>query len=247
VVCKRPVACCQALILPSLNAVIGDDDLEEAFPNGYWRENAKYIKALDKQLEQAEIDEFMSSKTPSMIPGTMDTVELQSDSDNLERRDEERNIKDSDKILRLCPSVSYNDYLQNVPPLETLPAIPGPLDSDTEVDAAMSKNQLQLAADESLFWDSLSGGELTESELSDEATPAEVLASLTERSELLSESYRRRIDAPTAQTYDESREIIRAMGIPCFETTGAYEAEAAAASLVLKGYADYVASEDTVR
>ena len=36
------------------------------------------------------------------------------------------------------------------------------------------------------------------------------------------------------------------MGVPCVEADGPFEAEALAASLVLRGQADYVASEDTV-
>jgi len=46
-------------------------------------------------------------------------------------------------------------------------------------------------------------------------------------------------------TYEESKDILRAMGVPCVESTGPYEAEALASSLVLNGCADYVASEDT--
>jgi flap endonuclease-1 len=72
------------------------------------------------------------------------------------------------------------------------------------------------------------------------------LISLAEKSNLISESYERRNNPPTAQTYEESKEIIRALGVPCLDSDGPYEAEALAASLVLNGHADYVASEDTV-
>ncbi|KAF5371722.1 hypothetical protein D9758_003405 [Tetrapyrgos nigripes] len=73
----------------------------------------------------------------------------------------------------------------------------------------------------------------------------EVLISLTEKSSLMSESYKRSAQTPTTRTYNECKEILAAMGVPCVEATGAYEAEAVASSLVLNGYADYVASEDT--
>ncbi|KAF5371720.1 hypothetical protein D9758_003406 [Tetrapyrgos nigripes] len=73
----------------------------------------------------------------------------------------------------------------------------------------------------------------------------EVLISLTEKSSLMSESYKRSAQAPTTQPYNECKEILAAIGVPCVEATGAYEAEAVASSLVLNGHADYVASEDT--
>ena len=72
------------------------------------------------------------------------------------------------------------------------------------------------------------------------------LISIAENSSLISESYERRNNPPTAQTFEESKEIIRALGVPCLDSAGAYEAEALAASLVINGHADYVASEDTV-
>jgi len=74
----------------------------------------------------------------------------------------------------------------------------------------------------------------------------EALLSLAQKSSLMSESYKRSAHPPTTQTYDECKELLSAMGVPCIEATGAYEAEAVASSLVLNGHADYVASEDTV-
>jgi flap endonuclease-1 len=70
---------------------------------------------------------------------------------------------------------------------------------------------------------------------------------LEERSSLMYQSFHRRMNLPTEETYKDSRRILRAMGVPCVVCTGEFEAEALAAALVLKGYADYVASEDTVR
>jgi flap endonuclease-1 len=138
-------------------------------------------------------------------------------------------------------STSYKDYLQSVSALKSLPTT-GTAD---EGDAAMSKSQLQLAIDEGKFWATLSGGDQTE-ELPNNAVSADLLTSLTKRSQVMNESYRRRVDAPTLQTYEDTREIIKALGVPCIEAAGAYEAEALASSIVLHGHADYVGSEDTV-
>ena len=79
-----------------------------------------------------------------------------------------------------------------------------------------------------------------------EDTAQATLISLAKKSSVISESYGRRNNPPTAQTYEECKEIIRAMGVPCLDSAGPYEAEALAASLVINGHADYVASEDTV-
>jgi len=71
------------------------------------------------------------------------------------------------------------------------------------------------------------------------------LESIMDRSFAMSTSFQRRTDRPTPQTFQESQEILSAMGIPCLETRGGVEAEALAASMVLNGMADYVATEDT--
>ncbi|KZT04482.1 PIN domain-like protein [Laetiporus sulphureus 93-53] len=106
----------------------------------------------------------------------------------------------------------------------------------------MSKKQKQLITEESLVWSRLaesppnnSASETVESEL----------AALMDKSSAMVESFKRRVDGPTSQTYEESKEIIRAMGIPVIDTSGPYEAEALASLLMLKGHVDYVASEDT--
>ena len=72
------------------------------------------------------------------------------------------------------------------------------------------------------------------------------LDALRIKSELVTESYQRRMDPPTKNTYMESRQILEAMGILCYEVEGEDEGEALASSLVLQGFADYVVSEDSV-
>lgn len=69
---------------------------------------------------------------------------------------------------------------------------------------------------------------------------------LLEQSLAITESYDRRNNPPTAQTYDECKEILDALGVPWTVPDGPYEAEALASSLVVHGHADYVISEDTV-
>jgi flap endonuclease-1 len=143
------------------------------------------------------------------------------------------------------------------------------IDQEQEQEQAeyvMSRQQLQLTVDEGKVWDDLVADK-PKPRLRTSAFPAEpkkemkpmakpfplridiaqaTLVSLAEKSSLISESYERRNNPPTAQTFEESKEIIRALGVPCLDSVGAYEAEALAASLVINGHADYVASEDTV-
>jgi flap endonuclease-1 len=70
---------------------------------------------------------------------------------------------------------------------------------------------------------------------------------LVDKSFVMSTSFLRRTDVPTDQTYQESKEILKAMGIPCLDATDATEAEALASAIVHEGLADFVATEDTVR
>ncbi|EED83145.1 predicted protein [Postia placenta Mad-698-R] len=113
---------------------------------------------------------------------------------------------------------------------------------EEQANLAMSKTQLQLTLDEGSFWGHLSQAtaNVDETEIVEAAA-----AALAQKSSALSESYERRTHPPTAETYAESKEILSAMGIPCLDSTGPFEAEALASALVLNGYADYVASEDT--
>lgn len=109
---------------------------------------------------------------------------------------------------------------------------------------AMSKTQHQLTVEEGKLWEKLTDPEEL---LDDDASPTEtILASLREKSCFMFQSLVRRSNPPTSITYKESKSILHAMGVPCIESTGSYEAEALASSLVLNGCADYVASEDTV-
>ncbi|KAH7886950.1 PIN domain-like protein [Phlebopus sp. FC_14] len=143
----------------------------------------------------------------------------------------------------------YHEYRQCVAQLTSMPSsyeislTPGFVadTNETQIECAMSKQQLQMTLDEGRIWRSLS--------MSSDMTPSleaeTTLSSLAERSTAISRSYQRRSNPPSLETYEESKEIVQAMGVPCIETTGPFEAEALASSLVIHGHADYVASEDT--
>jgi flap endonuclease-1 len=146
----------------------------------------------------------------------------------------------------------YSEYSQCITQLASMPASPEgpeipehhatPADSpdtlDARIDYAMSKHQLQMTLDEGHIWNFLSA----------DVPPLDTesaLMTLAERSTVISRSYQRRNNSPTTQTYDECKELLRAMGVPCIESTGPFEAEALACALVAHGHADYVVSEDT--
>ncbi|KAJ7485415.1 PIN domain-like protein [Mycena latifolia] len=115
---------------------------------------------------------------------------------------------------------------------------------DARVEYSMTKSQIQLTADEAKLWEKLASS-ASDTDSPETESPEETLSVLSQRADLMSQSYQRRNNPPTTQTYDESKELLRAMGVPCMDTTGTYEAEALASSLVINGFADYVASEDT--
>ncbi|KAG0696740.1 hypothetical protein DFH29DRAFT_812672 [Suillus ampliporus] len=94
--------------------------------------------------------------------------------------------------------------------------------------------QLQMTIEEGHIWNTLADA------------PETVLTMLAEKSDILSESYTHQSNPPTTQTYEESKEILHAMGAPCIESEGPFEAEALASSLVIHDIVDYVASKDTV-
>jgi len=120
-----------------------------------------------------------------------------------------------------------------------------PMDPDSQAEIVMTKAQYQLTVEEGDFWDKFTSAE-TSSEPESTSDEEEALISLTRTSEMMSDTFQRRMNPPTHEMYNECKEIIRAMGVPCIDTSGAFEAEALACSMVLSGLADFVASEDTV-
>ena len=158
-------------------------------------------------------------------------------------------LRISPDYLRPALAALYMQYKASVERFSTLhesitaadeaPAAAVP-ESETRAEYVMSKTQHQLTIEEGKVWE----------QLAEAASPAAVettAVALVEKSSLMSNSYERSAHPPTTATYEESMAILRAMGIPCLEANGPFEAEALAASVVLHGAADYVASEDTVR
>ncbi|KAJ7240438.1 PIN domain-like protein [Mycena rebaudengoi] len=148
----------------------------------------------------------------------------------------------------------YLDFRQSIRKLAALtPLASAASDSQPTTDTeqqeireeyTMTKSQIQLTADEAKLWEEIASPSPVP-QPPDSQSPEDTLSSLSYRATLMSQSYERRTNPPTTQTYDECKEVIRAMGIPCMDTGGTYEAEALASSIVLHGFADYVASEDT--
>ena len=150
-------------------------------------------------------------------------------------------------------SILYSEYSQCITQLASMPpSLEGPEipehhatpadspDLDARIDYAVSKQQLQMTLDEGHIWNVLSDPS-SDAPLETESA----LMTLAEKSTVISRSYQRRSNSPTSQTYDECKELLRAMGVPCIESSGPFEAEALACALVTHGHADYVVSEDT--
>jgi flap endonuclease-1 len=219
---------------------------------------ARSYISLDPYEEQEPIlDELSAPQKWSLNNGVSSSPEEVSPSEFAEgkSRQPSRFVEEMGKDIML-PDVEevissllplYIDYRASTRCLESLAqttsaslSLSGDDGPETTSEHLMSKNQQQLTADEGTLWSRIADLTVTEEEIEASSTD------LTNKSTMLSESYARRVSLPTVQTYDESKEIIRAMGVPCIEPSGPFEAEALAASLVLQGQADYVASEDTV-
>ncbi|EIW78384.1 PIN domain-like protein [Coniophora puteana RWD-64-598 SS2] len=169
-------------------------------------------------------------------------------------------ITTSPEGIRESLASLYQGYQLSTSEVISLPAPSGPSasaapdreddegEAETEARAAlaMSKSQLQMTLDEGKFWDwVIRFSATTAPPLEEEVNADTMIGTLAEKSVLVSESYTRRTKPPTTETYDQCKEILRAMGVPCVDIQGPYEAEAVAASMVAHGQADYVASEDT--
>ncbi|KAG6830283.1 hypothetical protein H0H87_008581 [Tephrocybe sp. NHM501043] len=156
----------------------------------------------------------------------------------------------SDLYLEYRQCVSRLAILSD-PLNSSLPGSPSVGDADTQADIVMTKAQYQLTLEEGRFWDSFAASQSPEQKVATgymrdtSMKLPDALEKLSKTSELMSASFERRMNPPTSSTYNESKEILKAMGLPCIESTGAFEAEALASAMVLNGLADYVVSEDT--
>ena len=168
-------------------------------------------------------------------------------------------VSQEDENVNATFASLYFDFCQSISKLALLtaretsalssPVLTVPSDLDTQAEIVMTKAQCQLTLDERNFWEHLVSSPSVITDTSDEEFSSAIemtLANLTHTSNMMSESYQRRTNPPTVHTYEESKMIIQAMGVPCIDSVGPFEAEALASSIVLGGLADYVASEDTV-
>jgi flap endonuclease-1 len=143
----------------------------------------------------------------------------------------------------------YSRFLASVRQMGTLlssrTVVPRPEDQDdeTEVTQELSQAQRRLVVDEESMWKRLSE---TANEEDAEGGVSLLARELEERSTKILTSYERRNDPPTSEVYGQCRTILKAMGVPCIDSEGGVEGEALASAIVRNGFADYVASEDTV-
>lgn len=202
--------------------------------------------------------EFMLPETELSVEELSSVLSTQSDYDSL---GVPSSVVESQKYEDVTATFAslYDDFRRSISKLASLaaretsalsPAVSPVLsDPDTQTEIVMTKAQYQLTLDERNLWEQIVSCPSIITDPSEEKLPHAVeitLASLTQTSNVMSESYQRRTNPPTAQTYEECKRIIQAMGVPCIESVGPFEAEALASSMVLNGMADYVASEDTV-
>jgi hypothetical protein len=170
---------------------------------------------------------------------------------------------------------SYNDFRSSISKVTSLPlheSTPTPeqpsprslfllREPDVQEELVLTKTQCELTLEEGKVWDELTFASTPTMTASAPPTPLtstfaldssvlrsaeDLLDALQTRSEVVADSYQRRMDVPTSSTYSESIDILEAMGVLCYEIQGEHEGEALASSLVLNGLADYVVSEDMV-
>ncbi|KAL1695765.1 PIN domain-like protein [Schizophyllum commune] len=144
----------------------------------------------------------------------------------------------------------YQEYRNSIPRVAALTAAPATPESqsDAQSDMIMTKEQRQLTLDEGGFWQELQTSRSYSTRITTDSPRAKsryAIDTLMQKSALMHASFDRRAHPPTEATYRESKEILAALGVPCIDATGAFEAEALASAMVLGGLADYVVSEDT--
>ena len=161
---------------------------------------------------------------------------------------EEPPAHDSSRVSSLL-AILYSGFLASVrqmgvllSPRTVLPR-PEEQDDETKVTQELSQAQRRLVTEEECIWRRLS--EAT-SEVGIEGDVSWLAREIEDKSAKILTSYERRNNPPTKEVYDQSRVILQAMGVPCINTKGGVEGEALAAAIVRDGFADYVASEDTV-
>lgn len=220
----------------------------------------KVVERL-RALEEAPLP-TESKKEPVLVPESQTMVPRQGAQVTVpEAHGIEPMPTPSAEDLKTVLLSSYRDFKSSISKVACLPLVerPAPPSSvlvtpdenevkEAKEDLVLSKTQHELTLEEGKVWDELtlattSGFVMDNFMLS---AAQDRLEALTSKSGVLADSYQRRMCVPTKETYMESREILEAMGVPCYEIEGVCEGEALASSLVHKGLADYVVSEDSV-
>lgn len=209
-------------------------------------------------VEDCDIDFFATEEVHRLATEDTHHLDVVLEDDMASTGHHQLTAKSPTEPLSECPETSeprhtalsaslrlfYHEYVQSITQLQDLPlATSVPASDVTGSSLMMSKTQSLLAKEEGTFWGAILQG------TSPQLDPAVFtdLRSMMEKSSLLSVNYNRTANPPTTQTYADSKAILAALGVPCIESSGPYEAEALASAIVLSGLADYVASEDTVR
>lgn len=189
--------------------------------------------SLVEGISYPRVQDLSQAPGPSIMQGELREADFQTSQDVTFATIMD-SVPPAEDVISALSSL-YQEYRDCVAQITSLPPtvdVPGSPD-ETRAEYIMSRSQLQMTIEEGQIWDTFADA------------PETALTTLAEKSDVLSESYARRSSPPTTQTYEESKEILRAMGVPCIESEGPFEAEALASSLVIHGMADYVASEDT--
>lgn len=219
---------------------------EQALMQSVSAEQPVIEKLLEERLtEPVPVEIVVEEHTAEHIPMEQAVVENEAEKLSLPAR-----TIDLDQLTVRIESLKA-DYKAAVASLTTLaPGTDGRAEEtqieNVKVDQRLTKSQNELAMQEDKLWTNFitSLGPFA-SELDEKFE--EDVNTLLDQSHTLSQSFQHRSNAPVPRTYQESKEILRAMGIPCIDATGAIEAEGLASSIVLAGLADYVASEDSVK
>ena len=199
-------------------------------------------ESVDSALDEVTLD--LTSLTVATEPTDSEPSSTQTTSDQAEGLLAHNPSRVSSMLVAL-----YSGFLASVlqmgvllSPRTILPR-PEEQDDETKIAQELSQAQRRLVAEEESIWKRLSEATSEEETKEDVSFLARELEA---KSAKIVTSYVRRNNPPNSEVYDQSRTILRAMGVPCIDTKDGVEGEALAAAIVRDGLADYVASEDTV-
>ena len=219
----------------SESAVIAETDLKEDSPSSVTVPELKRVPEDGQPVESStSIPESPVSEEVSSEPtGTAETLIKELTSKLIDLRKKYSDSLPSFANLQIAVPSSH--------PTTTMTTQEEELDPNPEFHAAASRHQYHLALQEGEAW-----AKLVEHRPNAIQNAEHVFIDLRERSQILTDTYQRRNEFPTRQTYEDAKSLLVAMGVPCVESDAPYEGEGLASAIVLAGHADFVISEDTV-